>query len=73
MARQAFFEHLVINVVGADMRGMRTRRTRSRTGPWGCRLIDLAKSGRLEGVSGLGVKKLEAYGAQVLRMCSGVD
>jgi ATP-dependent DNA helicase RecQ len=27
--------------------------------------------GDLQGISGLGVKKLEAYGAQVLRVCNG--
>jgi ATP-dependent DNA helicase RecQ len=27
--------------------------------------------GDLQGISGLGVKKLEAYGAQVLRVCGG--
>jgi ATP-dependent DNA helicase RecQ len=26
---------------------------------------------QLQGISGLGVKKLEAYGAQVLRVCNG--
>jgi ATP-dependent DNA helicase RecQ len=26
---------------------------------------------QLQGISGLGVKKLEAYGQQVLRVCNG--
>jgi ATP-dependent DNA helicase RecQ len=34
--------------------------------------LDLRLSlARLEGMSGLGVKKLKAYGPQVLRVCNG--
>jgi ATP-dependent DNA helicase RecQ len=33
--------------------------------------IDPRSLGDLEGVSGIGAKKLEAYGAEVLRVCGG--